>query len=190
MVRGKKLTWGRYFVMPWGKYEGEKLRDVARKDPQYLVWLYQQSPNKFNLDAEIAIWILDRSLKVRRDDGNRSKFRAAVMQLFCRTLDNWGELFGDSVEKFILRVKEKFESLKVEEFIAWLGAEEDGKTVLGLAKESLWDVDDTQILSTGKSQANVSALIDEVLARNRRLVLRMDESENFYEQAGVAFGDW
>ena len=80
--------------------------------------------------------------------------------------------------------------MKVEEFIAWLGAEEDGKTVLGLAKESLWDVDDTQILSTGKSQANVSALIDEVLARNRRIVLRMDESENFYEQAGVAFGDW
>ena len=190
MVRGKKLTWGRYFVMPWGKYEGEKLRDVARKDPQYLSWLYGQCPNKFNLDAEIALFILDKSVEIKNYEGRRAKFRAAVMQLFCQTLANWGEPFGDSVEDFIKRTKAKFESLKVEEFITWLGAEEDGKTVLGLAKESLWDIDDTQILSTGMSKENISSLVDRVLANNMRLILRMDESEKFYEEAGVAFGDW
>ncbi len=190
MVRGKKLTWGKHFTMPWGKYEGQSIRKVAKEDPQYLSWLYGQCPNKFNLDAEIALFILDKSVEIKNYEGRRAKFRAAVMQLFCETLANWGELFDPTVEVFIDTVRAKFEALKCDEFIEWLNTDNQGNLVRNLAIEALWKVEDTQILSSGKSPESISVRINEIVRRNAAIIWREQQSKNYYEEAGVAFGDW
>ena len=188
MVRGKKLSWKKSEVFPWGKYQGQSIRAIGKTDPGYLSWLFEQAPNKFNLDAEIAILILDKTLSPRVGE-HKAKLRAAIIQLFCKALSDCGETFDPTVEEVIRTVKEKCKGARLDEFFAWLGTN-DGEVVRSLAIEALFKIQDTQILSTGLSMKNCAALLDEVLDRNRRQILRETESKDFYETNGVSFGDW
>lgn len=188
MVRGKKLSWKKCEVFPWGKYQGQTIREVGKTDPGYLSWLFGLAPNKFNLDAEIAILILDETLSPRIGE-HKAKLRAAIIQLFCKTLSDCGETFDPTVEEVIRTVKGKCKDAKLDEFFDWLETN-DGEVVRSLAIEALFKIQDTQILSTGLSMKNCVALLDEVLDRNRRQIRRETESKDFYETNGVSFGDW
>ena len=188
MVRGKKFSWKKYEVFPWGKYQGRTIREVGKTDPGYLSWLFWQAPNKFNLDAEIAILILDETLSPRIRE-HKTKLRAAIIQLFCKTLSDCGDTFDPTVEVVIRTVKEKCKGAKPDEFFAWLETNV-GEVVRDMAIESLFKIEDTQILSRGLPAENCIAVLDEVLDRNKRQILRETESKDFYETNGVSFGDW
>ena len=56
--------------MSFGKYKGELIRDVMRKDPQYIEWAMDNT-NKLSLDDEALDWFAELQMNLNKSKNYR-----------------------------------------------------------------------------------------------------------------------
>lgn len=201
MIRGEHITWGLGFKMKWGKHQNELIRKVAQEDLEYLRWLYNQSPNKFALDAAIAVQILCFPSLIGNEALTRSDERrvcSAVVRLFCRSLAASDEPFDESIEEALKELKKKYYVRVLDSFVEYLSKEETGKVIVQVAKQELFKLGDTTLLAGGATTpSEMNKLLDLLIDENQNRIKNIKEreriskaNEEYYASANIAYGDW
>ena len=200
MIRGEHITWGMGFKIKWGKYKDKLIRKVAQEDLGYLKWLYVQSPNKFALDAAVAVQILcfpgliDNEALSRSDE---RKVCSAIARLFCRSLAASDEPFDESVENTLNELKEKYYVRIPNSFVEYLSKEETGKVIVQVARQELFKLGDTTMLASTTAPDEMKKLLDLLIKENKDRIAGIKEreriskaNEEYYASANIAYGDW
>lgn len=200
MIRGEHITWGMSFKIKWGKYKDKLIREVAQEDLGYLKWLYIQSPNKFALDAAVAVQILcfpgliDNEALSRSDE---RKVCSAIARLFCRSLAASDEPFDESVENTLNELKDKYYVRIPDSFVEYLSKEEAGKVIVQVARQELFKLRDTTMLASTTGPDEMRKLLDLLIKENKDRIAGIKEreriskaNEEYYASANIAYGDW
>lgn len=68
----KKKVWGPLDVMSFGKYKGQTVKEVLRKDASILIW-YDENVEYFNLDDDVRQQAEEMKYGQRQRDRETSK---------------------------------------------------------------------------------------------------------------------
>lgn len=72
----KYLPQGKDTTMWYGKYKGEKIEDIIIKDPEYIMWLKENSKN--NTRRKIVIAELIQKLRATDDPKEQDKIKMEI----------------------------------------------------------------------------------------------------------------